>query len=132
MGRDLSRRDFSQAGAHLIVFNGRVAAQNGRWPITCLPKSRRKSWKTSAAERRCPPSAGDDYYRLNGAGEMLVYSAADFEDFVQPRREIPPTRGSALKVGVRLLAEHRWPFRLHATGSPWKVVMLYSPHGGDM
>src|SRR5208283_6177781 len=28
---------------------------------------------------------GDDYFRHNGAGEMLVYSAADFEDFRQPR-----------------------------------------------
>jgi predicted amidohydrolase YtcJ len=24
---------------------------------------------------------GDDYFRLNGGGEMLVFSAADFEDF---------------------------------------------------
>src|SRR4051812_43443780 len=28
---------------------------------------------------------GDDMYRINGAGEMLVYSAADFEDFLEPR-----------------------------------------------
>ena len=31
------------------------------------------------------PGAGDDFYRMNGAGEMLVYSAADFEDFLEPR-----------------------------------------------
>ncbi|MGT2493702.1 hypothetical protein ACU4GD_32385 [Cupriavidus basilensis] len=31
------------------------------------------------------PGQGDDLYRHNGAGEMLVYSAADFEDFrVEP------------------------------------------------
>src|SRR6266403_4036029 len=28
---------------------------------------------------------GDDYFRHNGAGEMLVFSAADFEDFREPR-----------------------------------------------
>ena len=28
------------------------------------------------------PGAGDDFYRMNGAGEMLVFSAADFEDFL--------------------------------------------------
>src|SRR6266566_2696052 len=61
------------------------------------------------------PSAGDDYFRVNGAGEMLVYSAADFEDFLQPRPEMPPTMESDLKAVVQLLAEHRWPFRLHAT-----------------
>src|SRR5881397_3002509 len=61
------------------------------------------------------PSAGDDYFRVNGAGEMLVYSAADFEDFLEPRPEMPPTMESDLKAVVQLLAEHRWPFRLHAT-----------------
>ncbi len=33
---------------------------------------------------------GDDYFRHNGAGEMLVFSAADFEDFRQPRPEVAP------------------------------------------
>src|SRR5262245_4379882 len=61
------------------------------------------------------PGAGDDYYRVNGAGEMLAYSAADFEDFLEPRPEMPPTMESDLKAVVQLLAEHRWPFRLHAT-----------------
>jgi predicted amidohydrolase YtcJ len=61
------------------------------------------------------PSAGDDYYQMNGAGEMLVYSAADFEDFLEPRPEMPPAMESDLKAVVQLLAEHRWPFRLHAT-----------------
>ena len=32
---------------------------------------------------------GDDYFRHNGAGEMLVFSAADFEDFRQPRPDMP-------------------------------------------
>ena len=30
------------------------------------------------------PDQGDDFFRCNGAGEMLVYSAADFEDFLEP------------------------------------------------
>src|SRR5207249_716828 len=30
------------------------------------------------------PGRGDDFYRMNGAGEMLVFSAADFEDFLEP------------------------------------------------
>src|SRR6266704_1156998 len=61
------------------------------------------------------PGAGDDYFRMNGAGEMLVYSAADFEDFLEPRPEMPPSMASDLTAVVQLLAEHRWPFRLHAT-----------------
>jgi predicted amidohydrolase YtcJ len=52
---------------------------------------------------------------MNGAGEMLVFSAADFEDFLEPRPDLSPTMEEELERVVRLLVEHRWPFRLHAT-----------------
>jgi predicted amidohydrolase YtcJ len=58
---------------------------------------------------------GDDYFRHNGAGEMLVFSAADFEDFRQPRPDMPPQMEGELEGVVRILAENRWPWRLHAT-----------------
>jgi hypothetical protein len=58
---------------------------------------------------------GDSFYKHNGAGEMLVYSAADFEDFRQPRPDMPPNMEADLEQVIRILVEHRWPFRLHAT-----------------
>jgi predicted amidohydrolase YtcJ len=58
---------------------------------------------------------GDDYFRLNGGGEMLAYSAADFEDFHQPRPDMPPQMETELDGVVRILAQNRWPWRLHAT-----------------
>src|SRR5207248_7005901 len=61
------------------------------------------------------PGAGSDFYRMNGAGEMLVFSAADFEDFLEPRPDLPAALEPELTEVVRLLARHRWPFRLHAT-----------------
>jgi predicted amidohydrolase YtcJ len=61
------------------------------------------------------PGKGNDFYRMNGAGEMLAFSAADFEDFLEPRPDLSPNMESDLTRVVRLLAEHRWPFRLHAT-----------------
>jgi predicted amidohydrolase YtcJ len=61
------------------------------------------------------PGEGDDFYRVNGAGEMLVYSAADFEDFLEPRPEMPPVMEDELKAVIRHLVANRWPFRLHAT-----------------
>src|SRR5438094_4655876 len=61
------------------------------------------------------PGAGSDFYRMNGAGEMLTFSAADFEDFLEPRPDLPPSLEDELTRVVRLLAENRWPFRLHAT-----------------
>lgn len=61
------------------------------------------------------PGAGSDFYRMNGAGEMLVFSAADFEDFLEPRPDLDPGMEAELHRVVTLLAEHRWPFRIHAT-----------------
>jgi predicted amidohydrolase YtcJ len=58
---------------------------------------------------------GDDYFRHNGAGEMLVFSAADFEDFRQPRPDMPAQMEGELEGVVRILAENRWPWRMHAT-----------------
>jgi len=65
--------------------------------------------------RSVRPGQGDDTYRHNGAGEMLVYSAADFEDFKWPRPDMPAEMEGDLEPVVRLLAENGWPFRMHAT-----------------
>lgn len=61
------------------------------------------------------PGQGSDYYRHNGAGEMLVFSAADFEDFLEPRPELAEGMEDELEKVVRHLVTERWPFRLHAT-----------------
>ncbi len=61
------------------------------------------------------PGEGDEFFRINGAGEMLVFSAADFEDFQEPRPDLPATLETELHEVVTLLAKNRWPFRLHAT-----------------
>jgi len=61
------------------------------------------------------PGQGDDFFHHNGAGEMLVYTAADFEDFLEPRPEMAPTMEDDLRQVVTFLAQNRWPFRMHAT-----------------
>ena len=61
------------------------------------------------------PGDGDDFYRVNGAGEMLVFSAADFEDFLVPRPDMVPVMENELKAVIRHLVANRWPFRIHAT-----------------
>ncbi len=61
------------------------------------------------------PAQGDDVYRSNGGGEMLVYSAADYEDFQVERPMMPPSMEAELEPVVRVLAENRWPWRLHAS-----------------
>src|SRR5258706_3894697 len=55
---------------------------------------------------------GDDYFPHNGAGEMLVFSAADFEDFREPRPEMGPGMEADLEEAVRVLAQNRGPWRI--------------------
>jgi predicted amidohydrolase YtcJ len=61
------------------------------------------------------PGQGSDLLRVNGAGENLVWSAADFENFLQPRPDLRPVMENELEPIVRKLAEARWPWRIHAT-----------------
>lgn len=69
-----------------------------------------RQWTTSAKYQ-----AGDNFLRLNGGGEMLVYSAADFEDFLEARPEMPANMELDLEEVVKVLAANRWAFRMHAT-----------------
>jgi hypothetical protein len=61
------------------------------------------------------PGKGNEMLRVNGAGENLVWSAADFENFLQPRPELKPIMEKELETIVRKLAEANWPWRIHAT-----------------
>jgi predicted amidohydrolase YtcJ len=61
------------------------------------------------------PGEGDDMLRVAGAGENLVWSAADFENFLQPRPDLRPVMESELEAVIRALVAARWPFRIHAT-----------------
>lgn len=55
-----------------------------------------------------------DYY-VEGGGENLVMDGADFENFLFPRPELPPTMEKNMKEVLSLLVKKRWPFRIHAT-----------------
>lgn len=54
-------------------------------------------------------------YFVEGGGENLVSSAADFENFDKPRPELSPAMENQLKEVITLLVKNKWPFRLHAT-----------------
>ncbi|GLC97331.1 unnamed protein product, partial [Cupriavidus sp. TA19] len=81
--------------------------------FTQKPREELNDFKTWTAKVK--PGQGDDLYRHNGAGEMLVYTAADFEDFRVERPDMAPSMEADLEPVIRLLAEKRWPWRLHAT-----------------
>jgi predicted amidohydrolase YtcJ len=58
---------------------------------------------------------GDEWLRLNGAGEALTLSSVDFENFCEPRPELPGTALDDVEQAVRILAANDWGFRLHAS-----------------
>ena len=66
------------------------------------------------------PNRNDHLFYANGfttegAGENLVSSAADFENFLEPRPDLPHHMEDELERVVTLLVRNRWPFRIHAT-----------------
>ena len=61
------------------------------------------------------PDEGDDFLKCVGAGEMLVASAYDFEDFSYPRPTLAKRMEGDLKPVLGFLFENRWPIRFHCT-----------------
>lgn len=93
--------------------NGQLSVRLAYNLFTQLPKQELSDFRRWT--KMTKPRQGDDYLRMNGAGEMLVFSAADFEDFLQPRPDLPAVMESDLKAVILHLVENRWPFRLHTT-----------------
>lgn len=72
----------------------------------------------ASSEKRAVKSFGkleQIEYFVQGGGENLLSSAADFENFDQPRPELSANMESQLKPIIETLVKNRWPFRLHAT-----------------
>jgi predicted amidohydrolase YtcJ len=81
--------------------------------FTQKPKQEKEDFLNWAAHSKY--QQGDDYFRHNGAGEMLAFSAADFEDFREPRPDMPDNMEDDLEGVIRILVQNRWPWRMHAT-----------------
>jgi predicted amidohydrolase YtcJ len=61
------------------------------------------------------PGDGDGWLRCNGAGENLAWSAADYENFAEPRPQLSENAAAELEAAAHLLVSNGWGFRLHAT-----------------
>jgi hypothetical protein len=68
-------------------------------------------------------------YVFEGAGEVLVWSAADFEDFMAARPELKPQMERELAEVTRLVAGKQWPIRQHATydESVSRILDVFEP-----
>ena len=68
-------------------------------------------------------------YIAHGAGENLVWSAGDFENFMAPRPDLADKHRQELGAVTRLLVRHQWPIRIHATYDETitKVLDVFEP-----
>jgi predicted amidohydrolase YtcJ len=74
-----------------------------------------KKWvKVISPGQNDDPTKGHGFC-MCGAGENIVWSAADFENFLEPRPELAPHMESQLTEAIELFVKNRWPFRIHAT-----------------
>ncbi|WP_229208725.1 amidohydrolase [Dyadobacter luticola] len=74
-----------------------------------------QKWVASALPNKNDHMLLPNGYNLEGAGENLVATAADFENFLEPRTILSDQMEADLEPVIRLLVKDRWPFRLHAT-----------------
>ncbi len=86
-----------------------------------------KHWTSSVTLHQ-----GTDFLRHNGAGEMLVFSAADFEDFLEPRPDLAPSMEDELEPVCQICGPMSPPAACTAfatspqpasAASPWKKGM---------
>jgi predicted amidohydrolase YtcJ len=107
-----------------------AAAQQHPWGLATADRSRAlvvlaedtTRLLRPGSRRRRPPTRhwgcvgdGDEWLRLNGAGEALTLASVDFENFCEPRPELPGTALDDVEQAVRILAVNDWGFRLHAS-----------------
>jgi predicted amidohydrolase YtcJ len=58
---------------------------------------------------------GDELFRFNGAGDVLVHAAQDYANFRQPPPEITADAASKLEDVISRLVARHWPWRLHVS-----------------
>jgi predicted amidohydrolase YtcJ len=78
------------------------------------------------------PDEGDALLKCVGAGEMLVASAYDFEDFSYPRPTLGPQMEGELEAVLDFLLARRWPIRFHCTyeESAQRILKVVERVGG--
>lgn len=96
-----------------LAGEGRLTVRTAYNLFPQRPKHELEDFKLWSGMTR--PGVGDAFYRMNGAGETLVASAGDFENFMEPRPNLGPEMEGELKPVVDYLVGERWPFQLHAT-----------------
>lgn len=74
-----------------------------------------KEWMADYHHDQNFHSDHDNGYVIEGGGELLVWSASDYENFTSDRPDLKAQAEKELEEVVRLHVKKGWPFRIHAT-----------------
>ena len=74
-----------------------------------------RAWTEGNAAPGPEPRVQTGGFWLAGGGELLVYPASDYENFLAPRPQLERSMELQLEAVVTQLAGKGWPFRIHAT-----------------
>ena len=72
-------------------------------------------WMSSYTANQDLHSHMDNGYVIEGGGELLAWSASDYENFTSGRPDLAADAEDELEKVVRLHLLQGWPFRIHAT-----------------
>ena len=67
---------------------------------------------------------GDDFLRMLGGGEYMIWAAADQANFAKEVMPVPANASDRLAEAVKLVVDNGWPFRLHANYDQTVKVIL--------
>ena len=104
--------------AEQLAADGKLAIRTSFYLFAQKPKHELQdfmAWSnTNKAGNNTDPHK-EHGFELEGAGEYILWEAADYENFRWERPELPNTLDENLEPVLKLLIEKRWPFKIHAT-----------------
>lgn len=106
------------ATAEKLAADGKLAIRTSFYLFAQKPKRELQdftAWSdVNTAGKNTDPHK-EHGFELDGAGEYILWEAADYENFRWERPELPETMGENLEPILKLLIEKRWPFKVHST-----------------
>ena len=104
--------------AEKLAVDGKLAIRTSFFLFPQKPKRELediKTWTDNYKAGKNTDIHKEHGFELEGAGEYILWEAADYENFRWERPELPETMGANLEPVLKLLIEKRWPFKIHST-----------------
>lgn len=109
--------DDYQASAAMAI-NGDLPIRLANYLFPQQPKqelNQYAKWMSNYKQNQNLDGHKHNGYVIEGGGELLVWSASDYENFTAERPDLQPEAEAEIEQVIRLHVLMGWPFRIHAT-----------------